>query len=194
MKKEAPHHSRRPSNPLRPPANADFELATSEPPTLPAQDTSAGPATRCTILIADDEPAVRESLKAALECQGYATRCVANGQQAVDLLHAETCDIAILDLTMPIKCGWDAFEEISRSHPLLPVIILTARHQQLIFAHAAGVAALLEKPIEIPELTNVIERLLRRSPTDRLRRLNGLEEPIYLPRHNDLASLTNLAE
>jgi len=53
---------------------------------------------------------------------------------------------------MPVKNGWDTFEQLTREHPLIPVIIATARPNQLFTAINAGVGALLEKPMDIPML------------------------------------------
>lgn len=145
-------------------------------------ESRRSPRTTRRVLIADDEPAVRLSLKAALECAGYSVAHADNGQHALELQAADPCELVILDLTMPVKSGWDTYEELSRMDPLLPVIILTARQQQLGTARAAGVAALAEKPIDISELLAIMEQLLGEKARRRLRRLAGDAEPIYKPR------------
>lgn len=153
----------------------------------PAKPPADSPKGGCRILIADDEPAVLSSLKKALEYEGYEVRYAVNGAQALEPHLAARCDLAILDLTMPVKCGWDTFEELSRRDPLLPVIILTARHQQLHLAQSAGVGALLEKPVDIRELIHVIEDLLGEEDETRLRRLTGTGHTVYEPRSGDHA-------
>ncbi|HAO80674.1 MAG TPA: hypothetical protein DCQ92_17220, partial [Verrucomicrobia subdivision 3 bacterium] len=74
------------------------------------------------------------------------------------------------------------FERLSAEHPLVPVIIATARPNQLFTALGAGVGALLEKPLDIPHLLTTIRRLLEESSEARLRRLVGQGAPIdYRP-------------
>lgn len=82
-------------------------------------------------------------------------------------------DLVLLDLNMPVKSGWDTFEELTRQHALLPVIIITARPNQLFTAIGAGVEALLEKPMEISILLFNIQRLFAESIETRLARIAG---------------------
>ena len=82
----------------------------------------------------------------------------------------------------PIWCCWTEItrgERLGRlwpSHPKwpsLPVVVITARPNQLFTALAAGVGALVEKPLHIPKLLQTISRLLRESVEPRLARLAG---------------------
>ena len=92
----------------------------------------------------------------------------------------------MLDLNLPVKSGWDTFEQVTREHPILPIIIITARPNQLFTALGAGVGALLEKPLDIPHLLMTIRRLLTESSQARLRRLIGQEAPFhYRPSHGE---------
>src|SRR5215510_5476140 len=79
------------------------------------------------ILLVDDDPTVRESLQDVLTAEGYVVTPAENGQQALELAKALTVDIALLDLNMPVRNGWDTFEQLTRERPTLPVIIITAR-------------------------------------------------------------------
>ena len=125
------------------------------------------------ILLVDDDSIVRDSLSDLLLSEGYTVVTAETGQQAIALAAAQEFDLALLDLNMPVKNGWDTFEHLSREHPLLPVIIATARPNQLFTALAAGVGALLEKPMEIPMLLRTIEKLLAETSDQRLSRLTG---------------------
>jgi DNA-binding NtrC family response regulator len=80
---------------------------------------------------------------------------------------------------MPVKNGWDTFEHLTREHPLIPVIIATARANQLFMALNAGAGALLEKPMDIPTLLRTIRRLLAESAEQRLARLAGRETDFH---------------
>jgi DNA-binding response OmpR family regulator len=132
---------------------------------------SARPGTR--ILLVDDDPTVRDSLNDVLVAEGYFVVPAENGQQALDLANQSPLDLVLLDLNMPVKNGWDTFEQLTREHPLIPIIIATARPNQLFTALGAGAGALLEKPMDIPTLLLTMERLLAESAEQRLARLAG---------------------
>ena len=125
------------------------------------------------ILLADDDRGVRESLAAALRSNDYVVLPAKDGQEALDMVSATEVDLVLLDLNMPVKNGWDTFEQLTREHPLVPVIIVTARPNQLFTAVGAGVGALLEKPLDIPTLLRAITRLLAEPAATRLARLAG---------------------
>jgi len=131
------------------------------------------------ILLVDDDSAVRDSLNEVLVSEGYCVIPAENGQQALDLVGQSAVDLVLLDLTMPVKNGWDTFEHLTREHPLLPIIIATARPNQLFTAISAGVGALLEKPMDIPTLLRIIARLLAETSAQRLARLAGQETEFH---------------
>jgi DNA-binding response OmpR family regulator len=76
-------------------------------------------------------------------------------------------------LNLPGKSGWDTFERLTAENPLLAVIIITARSNQLFTALGAGVGALLEKPLDFPKLLQTIRRLLAEPAEARLARMAG---------------------
>jgi CheY-like chemotaxis protein len=127
------------------------------------------------ILLVDDDPTVRDSLNDVLVSEGYFVIPAENGQQALDFAVGLPVDLVLLDLNMPVKNGWDTFEQLTREHPLLPIIIATARPNQLFTALSAGAGALLEKPMDIPTLLQTMEKLLAESAEQRLARLAGKE-------------------
>jgi DNA-binding response OmpR family regulator len=131
------------------------------------------------VLLVDDDPGVRASLSAVLVSEGYVVITADNGQRALELAASTAIDLMLLDLNMPVKNGWDTFERFSAAHPLVPVIIVTARPNQLFTAVGAGVGALLEKPLDIPELLRTIRRLLSEPAETQLRRLAGRKVPFY---------------
>src|ERR1035437_6353751 len=125
------------------------------------------------ILLVDDDPTVRDSLSNVLVAEGYSVIPAANGQQALDLANRLPADLVLLDLNMPIKNGWDTFERLTAEHPLLPIMIVTARPNQLFTALSAGAGALLEKPMDMPTLLRTMEQLLAEPAEQRLARLVG---------------------
>jgi DNA-binding response OmpR family regulator len=130
-------------------------------------------------LLVDDDPTVRGSLSEVLVTEGYVIVPAVDGRQAIELARSAQFDLVLLDLNMPVKNGWDTFEQLTREHPLLPVIIVTARPNQLFTAVGAGVGALLEKPLDIPTLLRTARRLLAESSETRLARLAGRQTEFH---------------
>ena len=97
----------------------------------------------------------------------------ANGLEALDLSEATEFDIVLLDLNMPVKDGWDTFEQLTGRHPWLPIILITARPNQFFPALASGVGALLEKPLDFGQLLDTISALLQETAEVRLARMAG---------------------
>jgi DNA-binding response OmpR family regulator len=131
------------------------------------------------ILLVDDDPTVRDSLKDVLVGEGYCVISAENGQEAVDLAARVPVDLALLDLNMPVKNGWDTFQQLTFDHPLIPIIIATARPDQLFTALSAGAGALLEKPLDIPMLLRTMTKLLAETARQRLARLAGKESAFH---------------
>jgi DNA-binding response OmpR family regulator len=125
------------------------------------------------ILLVDDDPTVRDSLKEVLVAEGYFVVLAESGQQALDFINKFPIDLVLLDLNMPVMSGWHTFEQLTREHPLIAIIIVTARPNQLFTALSAGAGALLEKPMDIPTLLRTMETLLAETTEQRLARLAG---------------------
>jgi CheY-like chemotaxis protein len=129
------------------------------------------------ILLADDDEEVLAALSAALASEGYEVVVAKNGREAIEHFREGQADVALLDLNMPVKGGWEAFERLTTINPLLQVIIITARPDQYTLAAAAGVAAIMEKPLDLPLLLRTIDQLLLEPVEQRLSRLTG-KQPI----------------
>lgn len=125
------------------------------------------------MLLADDDVEVLSALSAALASEDYDVVVAKNGREAIEHFREGHFDIALLDLNMPVKGGWEAFERLTTIHPLLQVIVITARPDQYPLAAAAGVAALMEKPLDLPRLLRTIDYLLCEPVEHRLSRLAG---------------------
>ena len=135
------------------------------------------------VLVADDDSSIRESLKKVLESADYDVVLAADGQETLDRFDPEQTDLVILDINLPVRNGWDAYEELTARNPLVPVIIITGVANRYPLAVAAGAGALMEKPIEVPALLKTMEELLTEPKENRLRRLCGqLGDTRYVPR------------
>ncbi len=142
------------------------------------------------VIIADDDPSVRQALGNLLDREGYQVVLTASGDEALQrLLMDGPFDIMLLDLNMLGKSGWDTFERVTSLNPLLPVLIITARPDQRALARAAGASGLAEKPLDLPQLLGTIHDLIAEPPFNRLRRLAGRQRSLHhlpaepLPNH-----------
>lgn len=123
------------------------------------------------ILLADDDPGVRNSLGRVLESENYEVVSAANGGEAAKKFAEESPDLVLLDLNMPDRDGWEVFKLINTTRPLLPVIVITARPHQYNRAADLGVDAIMEKPLDLPYLLKTIAEFLAESEKERIQRL-----------------------
>lgn len=141
--------------------------------TLPMEKMKGIRSTKKKILLADDDTAIRHILVRLLSEENYVVVPAANGEEALELAEATRFDLALLDLNMPVMDGWQTFEHLAAKHPALPVIVITARPNQLFSALSAGVGALLEKPLDFTKLFQAIRSLLAEPIEEKLARLTG---------------------
>jgi two-component system response regulator MprA len=118
------------------------------------------------ILVVDDERAVRDSLRRALELEGYEIELAENGREALDRLDAEAePDALVLDVLMPGVDGLEVCRTLRRKGSRVPVLMLTARTQveDRVEGLDAGADDYLTKPFALEELLARLRALLRRS-------------------------------
>jgi DNA-binding response OmpR family regulator len=125
------------------------------------------------ILLVDDDPGVCRMLQRVLEEEGYLVVPAANGLEALERAQATAPHLVLLDLNLPVQNGWDTLERLAAEDPLLPVIIITARPNQLFPALASGAGALMEKPLDLAKLLRTIRELLAEPAEARLARMAG---------------------
>jgi two-component system KDP operon response regulator KdpE len=117
------------------------------------------------ILLVDDEPQIRRTLRAALVPHGYVVADASSGEQAVEVLRDEKPDLVLLDLNMPGMGGLAACQEI-RERSDVAIIVLTVRdaERDKVQALDAGADDYITKPFGMPELLARIRAALRRLP------------------------------
>lgn len=125
------------------------------------------------ILLVDDEPAIRQMLSRLLAGEGYDVLPVTSGAEALEFAAHTDFDLVLLDLNMPGMDGWDTYEKLIARKPLLPVIVITARPNQRFTALAAGIGALMEKPLDLQKLFSTIRNLLDEPEDKRIARMAG---------------------
>ena len=129
------------------------------------------------ILIADDDPFLRELLKHKLSAAGYIVLVAEDGGDALAQCREHTPDLAVLDAMMPIADGFEVLRRL-KSDPAtaeLPIIMLTAlrREEDVVGALKLGAADYLVKPFIPDELVARIGRLLPTGTDDANKRGNG---------------------
>jgi two-component system, OmpR family, response regulator MprA len=118
------------------------------------------------ILVVDDERAVRESLRRALELEGYEIELAGDGSEALHRLESnEEPDAVILDVLMPGVDGLEVCRRIRGSGSRLPVLMLTARTEveDRVAGLDAGADDYVTKPFALEELLARVRALLRRT-------------------------------
>jgi len=121
------------------------------------------------ILVVDDEPAVRESLRRALELEGYEVELAADGGEAITRLgHTEQPEAVILDILMPGVDGLEVCRRLRSTGNAIPVLMLTAQAEveNRVAGLDAGADDYLPKPFALAELLARLRALLRRTGTD----------------------------
>jgi CheY-like chemotaxis protein len=159
--------------PTVPPAHPVEELvadpapseAPERPATPPALDTDAHDRTRGrTIVVADDEPAVRDVLDRVLRSADprYAVETVANGVEALSAVFWRRPHLVLLDINMPGLNGLDVLRQIRAVDPELPVILMSGSVSEEAMAEASrhGVLAVLPKPFDMEQILTLVSAAL----------------------------------
>jgi DNA-binding response OmpR family regulator len=117
------------------------------------------------ILVVEDDPAIRQGLVDALAFAGYESLASGDGDEGLQLALASELDLVVLDVILPGPSGFEILEEIRRSRPALPVIIVTAKGAEADRVHGltGGADDYVVKPFSAKELLARVEAVLRRS-------------------------------
>jgi CheY-like chemotaxis protein/anti-sigma regulatory factor (Ser/Thr protein kinase) len=114
------------------------------------------------ILVVDDSAADRELVGHLLEKQGWTVVCVEDGSQALAHLKVSAPDLILTDLVMPELDGLALVERVKLEHPVVPVVLMTARGSEEIAVRAleSGAASYVPKNLMVRDLVEVIARIL----------------------------------
>ena len=120
------------------------------------------------VLVIDDDDTIREMLRDILSDNGYSVSLAANGDEGIDMLARQTYDIAITDIFMPGKDGFEVFAHIKRLAPCTKIIVLSGGahagrekgDEYLTLFKKLGAEHILAKPIEIAKLLDLLDTLV----------------------------------
>ena len=124
------------------------------------------------ILLADDDASIRRLVGRILEIENYEVWPAKTGREAAAKFLDGPPDLVLLDLNMPDKDGWEAWHLMSSLHPMVPVIVITARPHQYEQAVRMRIDALMEKPLDLFVLLQTVKELLAEPDTQRVARVN----------------------
>jgi len=118
-----------------------------------------------TILIVEDEPHIVMGLRDALEFEGFGVLSAGTGKEGIHQARTAEPDAVILDLMLPDMNGYAVCEEIRRTSPTVPIIMLTARSQETdkIRGLDAGADDYVTKPFSVNELIARMRAIFRRA-------------------------------
>lgn len=117
------------------------------------------------IVIVEDEPSLVFTLEDTLENEGYSVFVAETGDTAIDIVKDEKPDLMILDLMLPGISGFDVCKKVRSMNYTFPIIILTARDQEIDKVTGLNIGAddYMTKPFGVKELLARIQARLRRS-------------------------------
>jgi HlyD family secretion protein len=110
------------------------------------------------VLIVDDEPAVRDLMARWVSALGLRPRTAANADEALATLSREHCDLAVIDIMMPGRDGLWLAGEVRREHPHTAVVLATANAELLTGSARQPIADLLVKPFRRERFTLAVDR------------------------------------
>ena len=157
----------------------------------------ANPSRKTRILIVEDEPAMVAGLRDNFEYEGYDVISAADGVAGLDRALADDPDLVVLDVMMPRMSGLDVCKQLKTKRPSLPIIMLTARGQEIdkVVGLELGADDYVTKPFSIRELMARVKAVLRRAspqaPAPEIYRFSDIEVNV---RANEVRRAGNLID
>ncbi|HHW01776.1 MAG TPA: response regulator [Thermoanaerobacterales bacterium] len=116
---------------------------------------------RCKVMVVDDQLWVRTMLLEALNSSGYLTFGVGNGMDALEMVHQEKPDIALIDMTIPGIDGFTLLAHLKKEKPDVAAIFMSgfSDEEYMNRARREGACGFLVKPFDMEELKSVLEKI-----------------------------------
>jgi two-component system, OmpR family, response regulator PhoP len=117
------------------------------------------------VLVVEDEAPLRAGLVAAMQAAGYVVQEAADGQEGLFAIMEYPCDLAVVDLGLPLITGMELIRRARAAGKSLPLLVLTARDrwQDKVEALQAGADDYVTKPFHVAEVMARVQALLRRA-------------------------------
>lgn len=114
-----------------------------------------------TILVIDDEPMLRYTLKELLFDLGFQVKEASHGQQGLDILASDKIDLVLLDMVMPVLSGMEVLYKMRELQLSTPVVLSSGRARGLDpeELEQLGVLGILNKPYSMAQLSEVLEEV-----------------------------------
>ena len=120
-----------------------------------------------TVLLVDNDSAVRESLSGVLAAERLKVVTAGGGKAALECLQEHMPDLVITDLLMVPLTGWDLMLHLQGRHPGLPIFVITALPPQATGGADRRAARFFQKPVDIDALVMAIHRQFDASDPDK---------------------------
>ncbi len=121
------------------------------------------------VLVADDEPNIRDTIREVMHKYHAHVTVVANGADAIVRLKQSEFDLILSDIRMPDKTGYDVFAAARKCRPNTPVILMTGfgydPNHSIVRASQEGLSTVLYKPFKVEQLLNEIRKALQSRST-----------------------------
>lgn len=148
--------------------------------TMGKTDVSRNSGKKIRILIVEDEPAMVEGLRDNFEYEGYEVISAGDGVTGLERALADKPELVVLDVMMPRMSGLDVCKQLKTKRPGLPIIMLTARGQEIdkVVGLELGADDYVTKPFSIRELMARVKAVLRRAspqPVSDIYRFSDIE-------------------
>ncbi len=121
------------------------------------------------VLIAEDDEGIRSGLKDVLETEGYSVIEAADGEAAISRFRESEPELALLDIMMPKKSGYDVCRELLVLKPSLPVIFISAKSEEIdkVVGLELGADDFISKPFGLKEVVARMRAVTRRAMKSR---------------------------
>jgi DNA-binding response OmpR family regulator len=104
----------------------------------------------------DDEPQIRRIMRAVLVAKGYEVMEAECGEEALNLIRSDKCDLMLLDINMPGISGIEVCREVRTSFDM-PIVIMSAGEENRARALAAGANDYLKKPFGVSQIFSCVK-------------------------------------
>jgi CheY-like chemotaxis protein len=117
------------------------------------------------LLITDDDPDFRETLRIVFEPRGFRTLLAGDGLEALNIVRNETVHVVLLDMHMPKLTGLETLRMLKEFRAMLPCILLSAQLDEWIVEQArlAHAYLALSKTVSVKQITGAVQQALQRT-------------------------------